>query len=209
VQNQPLSVEINKKRLKVHIEEARLNFFLEIFGDHIAERENYLDINGLEALHFYLVHKFNWLPKIVKAISLEEVRFVLHEEMKIWEVPDDACFSHEECARIMDNLLKEDEPHMIDINESRIANHLCSAYSNYHLELFGDHIAASHKYKVNGTKALHLYLLKRFNWMPEKVESMTPEQIRFVLQDEMAEWTVPQSAQFSYKDLYCQYNFKG
>ena len=71
----------NETRLGFHRSAGHLNYFLEVFGDHIAEREGYSNIDGMEAIHFYLIHKFGWLPRDVKSMSLEDVRLVLSQEM--------------------------------------------------------------------------------------------------------------------------------
>lgn len=65
-----------------------LNAMLHIFGDELAKQEDYKGLGGIEAIHFYLIKKFHWLPRDVRAISLEDLRFVLTEELKDWTVPE-------------------------------------------------------------------------------------------------------------------------
>lgn len=77
---------------KLHHSSADLNYSLEVFGDYIAKREGYHDIGGFEAIHFYLIHKFRWMPHQVRAMSFEDLRFVLHEELATWSLPKDAVF---------------------------------------------------------------------------------------------------------------------
>lgn len=79
--------EMNEARKRRYQADGSLNYFLEIFGDHIAEREGYRAYDGLEAIYFYLVQKHNWLPRDVRSMSLEDLRFVLSEEMDGWSVP--------------------------------------------------------------------------------------------------------------------------
>ncbi len=69
---------------------AALNFHLILFGDHIAQRENYKDMDGIEAIHFYLIQKFRWLPRDVMSMSLEDIRFVLSQEIYEWNMPEEA-----------------------------------------------------------------------------------------------------------------------
>ena len=69
----------NIKRL--HEAEGGLAYTLDVFGDEIANREGYKELSGMEAIHFYLIHKFSWLPSDVKAMKYEDIRFVLSEEM--------------------------------------------------------------------------------------------------------------------------------
>ncbi|ERB65546.1 hypothetical protein N779_09515 [Vibrio coralliilyticus OCN008] len=75
---------------KLHKTTAELDYSLEVFGDELAEREGYKELDGIEAIHFYLVHKFSWLPSVVKSMSYEDIRFVLSEEMHGWVLPKDA-----------------------------------------------------------------------------------------------------------------------
>lgn len=70
--------------------QGNLDYVLAVFGDHLAEREGYKELDGIEAVYFYLVHKFNWIPSQVRAMSLEDIRFVLSEEMSGWQLPEDA-----------------------------------------------------------------------------------------------------------------------
>ena len=81
---------LNESRLGFRNAEGHLNYFLDLFGDHIAEREGYRPINGMEAIHFYLIHKFGWLPRDVKSMSLEDVRFVLSQEMEEYQAEKQA-----------------------------------------------------------------------------------------------------------------------
>jgi hypothetical protein len=80
----------NLKRL--HSAEGELNYLLAVYGDFLAKREKYKDVglSGIEAIHYYLVHKFSWMPKDVKSMSYEDIRFVLSEEMNGWVAPKDA-----------------------------------------------------------------------------------------------------------------------
>ena len=67
-----------------------LAYSLDVFGDALAKREGYKSLTGLDAIHFYLIHKFNWLPSTVRSMSHSDVRFVLSEELADWTVPKDA-----------------------------------------------------------------------------------------------------------------------
>lgn len=67
--------------------EADTNYALTVFGDHIAKREGYKEVDGLEAVHLYLVKKHHWLPSQVRAMSFDDLQFVLTEEMSGWTLP--------------------------------------------------------------------------------------------------------------------------
>ncbi|MBO6892854.1 MAG: hypothetical protein JJ866_13005 [Roseibium sp.] len=69
---------------------ADLNFGLVVFGDRLAQREGYKEHKGVEAIQFYLVQKHNWLPSQVKAMSPEDLRFCVAEEMSGWTLPAEA-----------------------------------------------------------------------------------------------------------------------
>jgi hypothetical protein len=70
--------------------EGQLAYSLDVFGDSLAKREGYKSLDGIEAVHFYLVHKFGWLPEQVRSMKSEDIRFVLQEEMHRFVLPKDA-----------------------------------------------------------------------------------------------------------------------
>lgn len=80
----------NLKRL--HEANSGLDYALTLFGDQLAKREGYKSpaLDGLDAVHFYLIHKFGWLPRDVRAMSTEDLRFVLEEEMHGFVIPQAA-----------------------------------------------------------------------------------------------------------------------
>ena len=78
----------NAKRLSEA--EGNLAYLLDVFGDTLAEREGYKEVGGMEAVHFYLVHKFNWPPALVRAMTVDDLQFVLLEEMHGWIAPKKA-----------------------------------------------------------------------------------------------------------------------
>ena len=63
---------------------------LDVFGDTLAEREGWRDIDGIEAVHLYLIRKYGWLPRDVRAMPGAELRLALHVEMQGWTAPPDA-----------------------------------------------------------------------------------------------------------------------
>lgn len=71
--------------------ESRYKYMLDVFGDTIAEREGYKNLYGMDAVHFYLIHKFHWLPSVVRSMSADDLRLVLAEEMSDWTAPEEAC----------------------------------------------------------------------------------------------------------------------
>lgn len=64
---------------------------------------------------------------------------------------------------------------------------------NYMLECFGDTLSKREKYRgIDGMDAIWLYLIKTYHWTPAYVKSMSHEDIRFVLSQEMSNWTQPE-----------------
>lgn len=77
-------------RAQIHYSSGALHFTLEMFGDHIARREGYKAHDGLDAVRFYIINKHGWLPRDVIAMNLDELRFLLEEEMHGWTLPVEA-----------------------------------------------------------------------------------------------------------------------
>lgn len=84
--------ERNQTLHRLYQNEGVLAYHLAMFGDFIANREGYKsgDLQGMKAVHFYLIQKHNWLPRDVKAMSYDDLRFVLAEEMQGWTLPEEA-----------------------------------------------------------------------------------------------------------------------
>lgn len=82
---------LNKKQAKFIKENCILNgkneYHLALFGDHIAEREGYKALEGIEAVHFYICHKFRWTPSQVRGMAPADLEFLLTEEKQGWHVP--------------------------------------------------------------------------------------------------------------------------
>ena len=70
--------------------QGNLAYFLELFGNFLAEREGYKEMDGMEAIYFYLVCKFRWMPKDVRSMSFDDIRFLLSEEMVDWTAPPES-----------------------------------------------------------------------------------------------------------------------
>lgn len=80
----------NENRKKSHDVVAGLDYCLEVFGDQLAEKQGYRDLDGIEALRYYLLLKHGWLPAQVRALSTDDLRFALHLELQGWNLPADA-----------------------------------------------------------------------------------------------------------------------
>jgi hypothetical protein len=65
----------------------------------------------------------------------------------------------------------------------------------FSIDCFGDRIAQREKYKSHrGLDAVHFYLLGKHHWLPSQVRSLSWEDLRFLLEEEMAGWTLPKEA---------------
>lgn len=73
--------DLGKKLVQAHTEEQseRLKFVY-VKGQKLAKREGYNNLDGIEAVQFYLMHKFHWLPSQVKSMSTDDLTFCLEEE---------------------------------------------------------------------------------------------------------------------------------
>ena len=69
-----------------------LDYALYVYGDVIADREEYKELTGFEAIQFYLMTKYGWLPSQVKSMSLEDLRFCMAEEMHGFVLPKECRF---------------------------------------------------------------------------------------------------------------------
>jgi hypothetical protein len=80
----------NQDRLDIHMLSGKLAFNLECFGDDLAKKKEYKKHLGMDAIHFYLVEKYHWLPAQVKALNFEDLRFLLEEGKSGWTLPADS-----------------------------------------------------------------------------------------------------------------------
>lgn len=70
------------------------------------------------------------------------------------------------------------------------------AQMHYYLTCFGDHLAEREGYRVHkGMDAVHFFLIQKYGWPPAAVRKMHPEDLRFLMEEEMHGWTVPKEAQ--------------
>jgi hypothetical protein len=85
-----MSKERYKNMKQVRTLEANCMYSIDCFGDHLAKREGYKSLNGIEAVHYYLVQKYHWLPATVRSMNFEDLDFLLKEEMHGWQLPKEA-----------------------------------------------------------------------------------------------------------------------
>lgn len=85
------------------------------------------------------------------------------------------------------------------IDTERAANlqrlHQVNGNLNYLLEVFGFELAEKQGWKdIDGMEAIWLYVINKHHWLPRDVRSMTPDDLRLVLHQEMQGWRAPQVA---------------
>jgi len=86
----PEKTDKYKAEHTICINNAELNYHLLRFGDHLAEREGYKDLSGIDAVHYYLIQKHHWTPAQVRGMSSGDLRFLLSGEMQGWTLPKEA-----------------------------------------------------------------------------------------------------------------------
>lgn len=74
----------------IHGAEARIAYLLEVFGFELAKREGYKDLDGMDAVHLYLIRKYHWLPRDVRSMSYKDIELVLTVELQEWSMPQAA-----------------------------------------------------------------------------------------------------------------------
>lgn len=67
--------------------EAGLKYSLARFGDELAKREGYGENTGMDAVFFYVCHRFSWPPSQVRGMTSADLQFLLSEEMHGWAIP--------------------------------------------------------------------------------------------------------------------------
>ena len=83
-----MSKDLNELRQELHLQSGKLNYLLERFGDDLAKKEGYKDLDGMEAIWLYLIKTHHWTPAQVKAMHADDIRFILTTEMQGWVVKD-------------------------------------------------------------------------------------------------------------------------
>jgi len=60
------------------------------------------------------------------------------------------------------------------------------------LECFGDELAKRKKYRGHrGIDAIRFFLIQQHHWLPSTVRAFNWEDLRFLLEEEMGGWAVP------------------
>ncbi|MBU1393024.1 MAG: hypothetical protein KKH71_18495 [Gammaproteobacteria bacterium] len=82
--------ELYEQSQRLHAELGQQAYSLDVFGDELAEREKYKGVTGIDAVHLYICLKFCWKPSDVRAMTEQDLRFLLTQEMHNWTLPKEA-----------------------------------------------------------------------------------------------------------------------
>jgi len=67
--------------------QTNFDYLLHLFGNDLAKREKYKDLEGVEAIHCYLIQRHHWLPSVVKSMTYDDIRLAMSVEMQDWKAP--------------------------------------------------------------------------------------------------------------------------
>ncbi|MCG8632231.1 MAG: hypothetical protein MI863_00305 [Desulfobacterales bacterium] len=88
-----MSKELNgayqERAEKQFLAEGEQKHVFSMLGDTIAKDLGYEDLRGMDAIHRYLIDKYNWLPHQVRSLSVEDLS-LLFDGYKKPESPE-AC----------------------------------------------------------------------------------------------------------------------
>jgi hypothetical protein len=83
---------------------------------------------------------------------------------------------------------------MMDSEQRQINRRLrvAQAEMQHLIDCFGDHLAEKHKYKSrSGIEAVWFFLVEKYRWTPAVVRALNPDDLQFLLADEMKGWVAP------------------
>jgi len=72
---------------RLHHAQGASAYHLELFGDQLAKREGYKEHDGLDAIRYYLMLEHGWLPREVRAMSVDDLQFATAELFSGWTTP--------------------------------------------------------------------------------------------------------------------------
>ena len=79
-----MSSDLGEIRKGLHEAQAGLNWAFEEFGNYLAKREGYKNLDGIDAIHCYTIQKFSSLPRDVRSMTYDDLRFVLSQQIEEW-----------------------------------------------------------------------------------------------------------------------------
>lgn len=79
-----LNRQMRENEKKIALMNGENMYHLICFGDFLAKKMKYKEHKGLDAIHFYLIEKYHWLPYQARSLNQDDLRFLLAEEMHAW-----------------------------------------------------------------------------------------------------------------------------
>ena len=71
----------NDARVRLHQATAAIYALIDELGDALAREHGWDNLSGDEAARYYLMKKHDWLPREVRTMGYEDLRFALHQEL--------------------------------------------------------------------------------------------------------------------------------
>ena len=62
---------------------------LDVYAEHLKEKNGWEMKRGRDAIAFYLVKKHGWTIEHCRSLSDEVLRLTLSDELKSWKIPDE------------------------------------------------------------------------------------------------------------------------
>ena len=69
--------QLHKATEALYLAEAQLKSAISEQGEKIAKDQDYKNLNGLEAVHRYLIDRYHWLPDQVRSLSVDDLNLLL------------------------------------------------------------------------------------------------------------------------------------
>lgn len=89
MRNKRLKKKYYQSVKNIHRSEGDMMSIIECFGDFLAKREKYKKLSGMEAIYYYLIQKYKWMPSQVRALNFEDLHLLMTEEMVNWDLPEE------------------------------------------------------------------------------------------------------------------------
>jgi hypothetical protein len=80
---------------------------IEALGDQLAE-ENKYPLQGLEAIHYHLIQKHNWLPRDVRSMSIADIKLACASELESLVLTDELVALRSVLTSVATNIPLED-----------------------------------------------------------------------------------------------------
>jgi hypothetical protein len=80
----PEEMTLDELRKEEYQHAGQREYLLHLLGDKIAKKEGYGKHKGFDALYFYLIKKYHWMPSKVRSMSREDLWFILDQEFEIY-----------------------------------------------------------------------------------------------------------------------------